>query len=472
MLVQHGTLFPRSEILAVAPGGRKAVTCFAFLSGTGVAIEYTASAKAIQFMKPPLLLRLFQLCGDISAGYALSDGADTAAANLPGMHPDTIAVHGDRGLNESTALAPPIFQTSTFRADSADDYRRTAAEPLNDRFYTRYGNPNHTQAAAVIAAFERTERALIYPSGTAAMTSALLTLCRHGDHVVAQRAMYAGTHNLLEDVLGPLGIACSFVEQADTADFAGALRENTRAIVVETPSNPLLAITDLRAVAKLGKERGIITIADNTFATPINQRPVELGFDIAMHSATKYLGGHSDLSAGALAASAELIQRMWPATIKLGYAVNGFDSWLLLRGMRTLALRMERHNANALSIAKFLQSRPDVAAVYYPGLTEHPQHELAASQMDGFGGVVSFELGGGSGRVEPFIQALKLIARASSLGGVESTIVQQSAMWAGIMSDDELRRSGIAPTLLRLSAGIEHAGDLIDDLQNALQGTA
>ncbi|GAC1657859.1 MAG: aminotransferase class I/II-fold pyridoxal phosphate-dependent enzyme [Vulcanimicrobiaceae bacterium] len=385
-----------------------------------------------------------------------------------GHHQDTVVIHGDRDQSSSGALSPPIFQTSAFRAASAEEFANGASDPRHDRFYTRYGNPNHTQAAAVIARLERAEAALIFPSGMGAMAAALLSLCKPEDHVVAQRSMYAGTHNLLHDILEPLGVTCTLVDQTSDRDFTAAIRDNTRVIVVETPSNPLLTITDLRAIAQLGKGRGIITIADNTFATPINQLPIELGIDIAMHSATKYLGGHSDLSAGALASSEGLIERIRPVSVKLGLTVNGFDSWLLLRGMRTLALRVERQNQNARAIAEFLQGRNEIATVSYPGLHTHAQHKLASAQMRGFGGMLSFELRGGAAAVEPFIRSLRLITRASSLGGVETTLVHQSAMWASIMSGEQMRQAGIAPALLRLSVGIEHQDDLIADLEGAL----
>jgi len=385
-------------------------------------------------------------------------------------HPETIVIHADQELQATNALSPPIYQTSTFKAESAEEFLRVASQPRNDRFYTRYGNPNHSQAAAVIAQLEGAQDALILPSGMAATSGAVLAFCNHGDHVIAQRSTYAGTHNLLEDVLGPLGIASTFVDQTQVDHFARAFRENTRLVLVETPSNPLLKITDLRAVAALAREHGALTVADNTFATPLNQRPLDFGIDIVMHSATKYLGGHSDVSAGVLAGSRALIDRIWPVCVKVGFATNAIDSWLLLRGLRTFVLRMERHNQNALAVAAFLASRPEVETVHYPGLDSHPQHALAVRQMRGFGGIVSFELAGGGDRVEPFIRALALIARAASLGGVESTLVHQSAMWGSVMTDDQLRAAGISPTLIRLSTGIEHIDDLKDDLDRALQG--
>ncbi len=393
-------------------------------------------------------------------------------AGLHDLHPDTIAVHGDRSVNSSRALSPPIFQTSAFRAADAAEFARSASEPQSDRFYTRYGNPNHTQAAAVIAKLERAQAALIFPSGMAALTAAILAVCKQGDHVVAHRGMYAGTQTLLNDVLARLGIACTLMDQTRVEDFAAAIRPETRLAIVETPSNPVLTVTDLRAVASLAKERGVLTIADNTFATPINQLPLSYGIDIVMHSATKYLGGHSDLSAGALASTHELIERIWSVSLKLGFAVNGFDSWLLLRGLRTLALRIERQNANALAIAEFLHAHAGIATVHYPGLKSHPQHTLACAQMNGFGGIISFELASGKERIEHFLLALGIIARAPSLGGVESTLVHQRAMWSSNMTDDEWRAAGISPSLLRLSCGIEHPADLIADLQAALEGVA
>lgn len=386
------------------------------------------------------------------------------------QRPETIVVHGDTALQFSTAVAPPIFQTSTFRAETGADYLRIASEPRNDRFYTRYGNPNHSQAAAVIARLEGADDALILPSGMAAISAAILAFCKHGDHVIAQQNMYAGTHNLLKDVLGPLGVACTFVDQTDPDQFADAFRENTRLVLVESPSNPLLRITDLRVVASLARDRGAVSLADNTFATPVNQRPLDFGIDIVMHSATKYLGGHSDVSAGVLAARSALIERIWPVAVKVGFATNAIDSWLLLRGLRTLVLRMERHNHNAQAIATFLASSPHISAVYYPGLATHPGHALAKQQMRGFGGIVSFELAGTGNDVEPFIRGLSLITRASSLGGVESTLVHQSAMWKSVMTDEQLRAAGISPTLIRLSTGIEHIDDLCNDLAHALQG--
>ncbi|MBV8727283.1 MAG: PLP-dependent transferase [Candidatus Eremiobacteraeota bacterium] len=383
--------------------------------------------------------------------------------------PETIVIHADAPLKSTTAVAPPIFQTSTFTAHTDAEYLRIATEARNDRFYTRYGNPNHSQAAAIVAQLEGTEDALIFPSGMAALSAAVMAFCRQGDHVIAQEHTYAGTHKLLEDVMAPLGIECTFVDQTDVSDFARAFRERTRLVMVETPSNPLLKITDLQAVAELARDRRAVTLADNTFATPINQRPVDFGIDIVMHSATKYLGGHSDLLAGVLAGRTEMIDKIWPYAVKLGFATNALDSWLLLRGLRTVVLRVERQNHNAQAIAAFLASHPEVSAVHYPGLKTHPGHRLASRQMRSFGGVVSFELGESSERVEPFIRKLSLITRATSLGGVESMLVHQAAMWRHLMTDEQLNAAGISPTLIRLSTGIEHVDDLLDDLSSALE---
>ena len=388
------------------------------------------------------------------------------------LRPETVVIHADAPFQTTSAIAPPIFQTSTFTAKTDAEYLRIATEPRNDRFYTRYGNPNHTQAAAVVARLEGADDALIFPSGMAALSTAVMAFCKRGDHVIAQQHMYAGTHKLLEEVMRPLGVECTFVEQTDLRAFEEALRESTRLVMVETPSNPLLKITDLHAVAEMARARGVLTLADNTFATPVNQRPLDFGIDVVMHSGTKYLGGHSDVSAGVLAARSSLIETMWPYAVKLGFTMNALDSWLLLRGMRTLVVRVERQNQNAQALAAFLASRSDVSAVHYPGLPEHPGHALAARQMHAFGGVVSFELTGTSEQVEPFIAALSLITRATSLGGVESTLVHQSAMWGHLMSGDQLHAAGISPTLIRLSTGIEHIDDLVDDLERALQTRA
>jgi methionine-gamma-lyase len=382
--------------------------------------------------------------------------------------PDSVAIHADRPLNDTPAVSPPIWQTSTFRADTPEEFLRQASEPRADRFYTRYGNPTHSQVEAVVAALEGTEAAMVTGSGMGAISSTILTLVGAGDHVVAQRTHYAGTASLLRSLLPRMGVEVTLVDQADAGAFERAVRPETRLIVVETPSNPVLTITDLRAVSAVARERGIVTMIDNTFATPINQRPAELGIDLVAHSATKYLGGHSDIVAGVVAGPAALVTKVWDTALVLGAALSPFDAWLMLRGLRTLGLRVERHNATALAIARRLEGHPAVERVNYPGLESHPQHELAKSQMSGFGGLLSFELRGGQEAVERFISALELPVRAGSLGGVESLVTSPAAMWAHSYTDEQLREAGISRGLVRFAVGLEAERDLLADIEQAL----
>jgi cystathionine beta-lyase/cystathionine gamma-synthase len=385
------------------------------------------------------------------------------------LSPETLAIHADRHLNETTSLAPPIYQTSTFTSRSPEEFNEMATEPQHTRFYTRYGNPTHAHAQAVIAALEGAENALLAGSGMGITTTIAMSLLESGAHVVAQKVHYGGTIGLLEKLLPKFGVETTFVEQTDPGAFATALRPNTRLIVVETPTNPLMLLTDLRAVAALAKERNIITMADNTFATPINQRPLEFGIDLAFHSATKYLGGHHDLIAGVVAGNAALIERIWRTSLTVGASLNAFDSWLLLRGLRTLRLRVEKHNQNALAVARALASHPKVKAVYYPGLENHPQHALACAQMSGFTGMLSFELEGGYTTAARFISNLKLVERAASLGGIHTLAVQPAAMLAGTLTEEQFRERGVPSSLIRLSVGLESAQDIIKDLSQALE---
>ena len=343
-----------------------------------------------------------------------------------------------------------------------------ATAPRHDRFYTRYGNPTHTQAEAVVAALEGAEAALVASSGMGAISGAILANVSAGDHVVAQTSLYAGTTSLLKKLLPRFGVEATFVDQRDPQHFADAVRPNTRLIFVETPSNPLSAVTDLAAVAEIARSRGVLTVADNTFATPINQRPLALGIDLVVHSATKFLGGHSDLIAGVVAGPAGRIQSIWEDAIALGSALGPFDAWLLLRGLRTLPVRVERHNRVAAAVAAFLDDHPAIARVHYAGLPSHPQHEVARRQMSGFGGVLGFECAGGFEAAERLIASVSLPHRAASLGGVHTLVVHPAAMWAGSFDAAELAASGIEPGLVRMSVGLEDERDLIADLGRAL----
>lgn len=380
----------------------------------------------------------------------------------------TKCIHAPRELNRTSAISPPIWQTSTFLAESSEHFAELAKAVKPTEYYSRYGNPTHQQVEEVMATLEGGEAAMVTASGMGAISTSVLSLLDKGDHVVAQRNLYAGTASLLEDVLPRWGIECTFVDQANAERWAEALRPNTKLIYAETPANPLMRLTDLQAVAALGKTRGITTIVDNTFATPINQRPLENGIDVVVHSGTKYLGGHSDVTAGVIIGSKAFIERAWRFHIVIGAALGPFDAWLLLRGIRTLGVRVERHNQNALALARFFESHPKIDRVNYPGLESHPQHELARKQMSGFTGVMSIELRGGYETAVRFIDSLKLGSYAASLGGFETLLVHPAAMWGDTLTDAQRKAMDVGENLVRISVGLEDEQDLIDDFSQAL----
>ncbi|MEV7392690.1 aminotransferase class I/II-fold pyridoxal phosphate-dependent enzyme [Streptomyces sp. NPDC091215] len=384
----------------------------------------------------------------------------------------TVAVHADRGIRTDRSVAPPIYQTAAFSAADAETFAQAAVEPRGQDFYLRFGNPNHAQVAAVVAELERTEAAMVTASGMAAITTAVLALVSAGDHVVGQRSTYGGTASVLLNLLPRLGVSTTLVDQTDPTAFEKALTPQTRLILLETPSNPLLQVTDLRAVAELARAHGVPTVADNTFATPLNQRPTDFGIDLVWHSATKYLNGHTDISAGVLAGPADLLDRIWDTGVLTGAVLGPFDAWLLLRGLRTLPLRLPRHNANGQALAEALQEHPAVAKVHYPGLPSHPQHELASSQMSGFGGVLGIELTGGFAAADAFLGRLRYPRRSASLGGVESLAVHPASMWRGMLSEDQISGAGVPPGLVRLAAGTEDTADLVADALAAADAVA
>ncbi|MDQ1557960.1 MAG: hypothetical protein QOD32_1020 [Pyrinomonadaceae bacterium] len=382
----------------------------------------------------------------------------------------TKAIHASREHNATHAVSSPIWQTSSFSADSSEHFAEIATATRPSEFYTRYGNPTHRQAEAAVAALEGGEAALLASSGMGAIFTAMLCSLRAGDHVVVQRNLYAGTTTLVEELLPRWGIEYTFVSQTDAAEFEAAVRPQTKLIYVETPSNPLMHITDLRAVAALGRERRIMTMVDNTFATPINQRPLELGIDVCVHSATKYLGGHSDITAGVVVGAREFVERAWKFGLVAGAVLGPFDAWLMLRGLRTLGLRVERHNRNALALARFLETHPRVERVHYPGLESHPQHALARAQMGGFTGMLAVELRGSFRAAERFIGALKLGVNAASLGGHDTLVVHPAAMWGLQLTAAQRAAMGIGDNLVRVSAGLEDEVDLLKDFAQALDG--
>ncbi len=386
--------------------------------------------------------------------------------------PTTATIHTRRPALLARPISSPIFQTTTFALPSADDLSRAAVEVSAPGFYTRHGNPNHAELAAAVATLEGAERGLVFASGMGALTTAVLALVRSGDHVVAQRSMYGGSLSLLQTVLPGLGIECTLVDQTDVGAWERAVTPATRLMLIESPSNPRLEITDVAAVAAIARERGIVTLADNTFASPVNQRPIELGVDLVWHSATKYLAGHSDTSAGVVVGPEHLIEPIWNMSLAVGAVLGPFDAWLVTRGIRTLHLRVERHNATGMLVAEHLCRRPEVAVVNYPGLAAHPSHAIAARQMGGFGGVLSFELRGGFDAAARTIERLELFQLSASVGSVESLAVHPASMWRAVLTDEEVTTAGLLPGLVRLSCGLEAPADLIDDLDRALDALA
>lgn len=380
---------------------------------------------------------------------------------------ETKLIHFDHDLNATSSVVAPIYQTATFRGTSAEDFARRAGEPRHPEFYTRYGNPTLSQAESVLAELEGAESALVTASGMAAISAPILSIVSQGDHVVAQTNHYGGTLNLLKNLLPRFGVEVTQVDQCNISAFEKAIRPNTKLILVESPSNPVMGLTDLGAVAAIARSRKITTLIDNTFATPINQRPIDLGIDLVFHSATKYFGGHSDLIAGVVMGSEQAIKTVWNTHVMLGTALGPFDAWLMLRGLRTLSLRVRQHNENAQALAEFLESHKRVKKVYYPGLKNHPQHDLARRQMSGFGGMLSFELDSYEA-ADRFLSRLRLGSRAASLGGVETLAVHPASNFLHYMTLEEAARIGIAAGLLRISVGIEGKGDLIADFDQAL----
>jgi methionine-gamma-lyase len=382
---------------------------------------------------------------------------------------NTQLIHAGDPHNPSAGVSSPIYQSATFAFDDPAEIAAAMKTEAHPQFYGRYASPNTKQVEATVAALEKGEAGLAVASGMAAVSLVLLTFLQAGDHVVAQKTLYPTTYKILAHKLPAWGIETTFVEQSDTAAFAVAIRSNTKLIYVESPANPTLSLTDLAAVAQLAHDCGAIAVADNTFATPYNQRPLQYGIDIVLHSATKYLAGHSDVVAGALVSDAARISAMWETQVMLGAVLHPFEAWLLERGLKTFGLRMRGHNENGLAVAEFLSQHPAVREVYYPGLPSHPQHELARRQMPGgFSGMVCFDLKGGREAGFRLLQELRLIKLAVSLGGVHSLITHPASTISAVQSDEEIAASGVMPGLARLSVGLEDAADLIADLEQAL----
>jgi cystathionine beta-lyase/cystathionine gamma-synthase len=380
--------------------------------------------------------------------------------------PETKAVRGGTELSKKNGpLATPIYQTSTFEV--TDNEEQLRATPT-DRFYTRYGNPTHTVVESSIAALEGADAALLFSSGMCAVTTTILSLLKSGDHIVSQRDIYGGVTKFFDQWVRKLGIETTFVDTNDFAQYEQAIRPATKLLYFESPTNPTLRIVDLRKGAALAKKHGLSSMVDSTFATPINSRPVEFGFDLVMHSGTKFFAGHSDLICGIVAGRQDLINQIHSTRTTLGGNMDPHAAWLLLRGVRTLAVRVQRQNENALGVARFLAKHPKVNCVHYPFLETSPELELAKSQMTGGGGVLSFEVLGTGEDTRKVSESLNLFTLAPSLGGVDSLVTLPIVTSHAMISAEQRAKMGVTEQLIRLSCGIENVHDLIADLEQAL----
>lgn len=385
-------------------------------------------------------------------------------------HQETEAVRGGTHLDKKNGpLITPIYQTSTFEVTDLEQQLRATH---TDMFYTRYGNPTHTAAESAIAELEGADAALLFASGMAAITTSILALVKSGDHIVAQRDIYGGATKFLTQWLPKLGVETTLVDTTDYAQHARAIRPNTKILYLESPTNPTLRVVDLTKVASLAREHGLVTLIDSTFSTPINCRPVEFGIDLVMHSGTKYFAGHSDLICGVLAGRKDLIEAVHATRTTLGCNMDPHAAWLLLRGIRTLAVRVQRQNESALRIAQHLKQHPKVRSVSYPFLEGHPQRALAMEQMRGGGGVLSFEVDGSREDARRFAETLQLFTLAPSLGGVDSLVTLPVVTSHAMIRAEEREKMGVTEQMVRLSVGIENVEDLIADLERGLAAVA
>lgn len=386
------------------------------------------------------------------------------------MKPATKLIHDDASVRDAAApLTTPIYETTTFVFQNAEEVRAYNEGRSAKFLYTRYTNPSIVTVEKKLAALEGTEEALVLSSGQAATTTALLGLLGAGDEVVCSGAIYGGTLHLLADLLSKFGIRTRFASLEELAAPESLVSDATRLVWFESPINPTLRCVDIARVAAACRAKGVTSILDNTFASPVNQQPIALGVDLVMHSATKYLNGHSDVTAGVLAGPSALIASIAKARRLLGTVLDPRAAYALGRGLKTLAVRVERQNANAMAVARWLAGDPRVSTVYYPGLEQHPDHEIAKRQMRGFGGMVCLDLGGSYERAARFFDRLTVIKRAASLGGVESLCSLPVLTSQYGHSDEELARAGVTKGMARLSIGLEDAEDLIADLDQALQ---
>jgi cystathionine gamma-synthase len=380
--------------------------------------------------------------------------------------PETAAVRGASEMQKKNGpVAPEICQTSTFEvADNEEQIRVTTT----DRYYTRWGNPTITLAEQTVAALEGTEAALVFASGMGAITTTILSLLKAGDHIVAQRDLYGGVTKFFSEWLPNLGIETTLVNTTEYEQHVRAIRPNTRLLYLESPTNPALRIVDMKKMAALAKQHRLISMIDSTFGTPINQHPAEYGIDLVMHSGTKYLSGHADLTCGVISGRRDLIEQVGETRKTLGNCMDPHAAWLLIRGLKTLAVRVARQNENALRVAEFLEQNAKVRRVHYPFLKSHPQYAIAREQMSGGSGMVTFEVDGSGDDARRVSEAMKLFTLATSLGGVESLVSIPVLTSHAMISAEQRSEMGVTEQMVRLSVGIEAVEDQIEDLERAL----
>lgn len=383
----------------------------------------------------------------------------------------TIAIHEGFHADPLTgALATPIYQTSTFVFSSVEEGAKRFAGEEAGFIYSRLGNPTISILEQKVAALEKAEAALAFASGMAAVSAVILGLIKTGDHIVCSKGLYGCTYGFLNILKERFQVEYTLCDMSSEATLLEAIRPNTRVIYAETPINPTMELVDLAMIARVAKRIGAFSVIDNTFMSPYLQRPIELGCDVVIHSATKYIGGHGDVIAGVAAGPQAIIDELRMTTQKdIGGVLSPFDAYLLIRGLKTLGVRMDRHCENAQKVAQYLASHPKVQTVYYPGLPDFPQYELAKRQMDGFGGLLSFELTGGLTAGIRMMNQVKLCKRAVSLGDVDSLIQHPASMTHSVVPAEERRKMGISDGLIRLSVGIEDVADILDDLAQALE---
>jgi methionine-gamma-lyase len=380
----------------------------------------------------------------------------------------TLAIHaGENRSHVSVPVGTSIARTANFTFANTEEMKRWAEGKSSAYIYTRYGNPTLAIAEGKIAALEGAQAAIVAASGMAAISSALLSILKAGDEVIATRALYGGSYRLMRDIFPRMGIVVRHVE-TDLAGIERLVNPRTRALYIETPTNPTLRLVDLQKAVSFAKEWDLLSLIDNTFATPVLQKPIKMGFDLVLHSATKYLAGHSDVIAGVAAGSHSLIEKTRDMIIYLGGSMDPEAAFLLIRGMKTLELRVRRQCQTALTVARYLEKHPKVARVHYPGLPSHPDHKLAKRQMKGFGAMMAFDLKGGLAAARRFCDRTRVFLLAASLGGVESLVVLPIYSSHYRMSAAELRAAGVEPGTVRVSIGLEDPADLIEDVRQAL----